>query len=80
MATWTVTGQKSLIAVFAESFKKVSVNTMIRVVAVLKTLLRLCLVVGALAAFTVAAWMVAVPLGVAVLGMSLLGFEWWVKR
>jgi hypothetical protein len=41
---------------------------------------RVIFIVGALAAFVLAAWIIAVPLGLFVAGLSLLVLEWVVRK
>lgn len=80
VTSWTITGQKSLLSILGAKMQTASKQTWNRVLAVLQVLFRVFLVVLALVAFTVAAWMVAVPLGLVVAGVSLLVVEWLVKR
>ena len=73
MATWTVTGHESLLSIAARRLRGIT-----RVA--LQLVLRLVLVVAGLALLAAAAWLIAVPLGLAVAGVSCLVLEWAVKR
>lgn len=86
MTTWTVTGKQSLLSLigvylvaFGKTLSREAKRRGIQIGAVVRLLFRVSLVLGARVAFTVSAWMVAVPLGLVVGGLSLLVFEWLVK-
>lgn len=76
MAVWTVTGKQSLLGILGQKLARAQVLTR----ALLLLVLRVLFVVAGFGCITAAAWMVAVPLGLFVAGLSLLVLEWAVKR
>ena len=81
--TWTVTGRQSLLSLAGKAMAPLGrrlTRARMFTAAVLRLVLRVLLVVAGLGLLSAAAWLVAVPLGLAVGGLSCLVLEWAVKR
>jgi len=76
MVAWTLTGRESMLGVLGRWLRR----RRAQVSAFLAVALRLVLVVAGLGALVAAAWMLAVPAGLAAAGVSLLLLEWIIKR
>lgn len=79
-ATWANAGRDSVIGAAARAAGRWLQRRRRQVAAFLVIAVRFVLVVAALSLFTVAAWMLAVPAGLAVAAVSCLVLEWAVKR
>lgn len=79
MTTWSFTGRQSLLSLFFAFLGRTFRDSSKRIVPALKILVRISLVLVAMFAFTVAAWSVALPLGLAVGGVCCLVLEWLIK-
>lgn len=73
---WSLTGRESLLGVMGKKLRTIKLFTK----AVLLLILRLVLVIAGLGFICLAAYSVSMPLGFLVTGLSLLIFEWVVKR
>ncbi len=80
MTTWTFTGRQSLLSTVARWAAPRLRRSRATIGAGLRLLLRLLLVIAGLGLLSAAAWMIAVPFGLAAAGVSCLLLEWVVKR
>lgn len=79
MTTWSFTGRQSLLSLFFAFLGRTFRDSSKRIVSAIKILARMSLVLVALVAFTVAAWSLALPLGLVVGGVCCLVLEWLIK-
>jgi hypothetical protein len=76
VVAWSLAGRQSLLSILG---RKLSTSRLLTL-AVLRVVFRFILVVAGLTLLSAAAWIVAVPLGLAAAGVSCLLLEWAVKR
>jgi len=74
--SWSVTGRESLLSAIGKSLKRSRIITK----SILLLTLRLLLVVAGLGFVCASAYVIALPLGLVITGVSLLVLEWVVKR
>lgn len=79
MVAWTLTGERSALSILGGRIAAAAARSGRRAVTVARLVLRLVLVLAALVLFTVAAWTIALPLGLAVAAVSCLFLEWLIK-
>jgi hypothetical protein len=75
MAVWSLTGRESAVTVLARRIRA----SRVRLALALRLVLRFALVLAGCGGLVAAAWLVAVPLGLAAAGVSMFFLEWLVK-
>jgi hypothetical protein len=76
MVAWSLAGRESVLGILARWMRR----RRSAILPALRLFLRFVLILGALGMFTAAAWILALPAGLAAGGVSLLLLEWTVKR